>query len=263
MIRSIPLHVQRRWSIWWNEHWCQTDVVIVACVLGLASTQQTAFSSQKPWYEAVFHFFFFFFLKVLCVLSRFWNGAVEDRLFSCIICLLPKRRGSAGRVRPLLHIYGIVFLSSEAIQTVGEQQEVPALRCWTDLLILKRACVYECLFSVTGRMCSAHCCHTKTLAITSSLLSLLDCHDVNDGNSATILRLCSFSLFFFCRLGQGVVYPVYVNCCHIKKSHINSKRHNKLIFVKLLDLCNFISSLFLRTNGTCFGTSGRISGSRR
>lgn len=203
-----------------------------------------------------------FLFKVLCVSSRFWNGAVEDRLFSCIICLLPKRRGSAGRVRPLLHIYGIVFLSSEAIQTVGEQQEVPALRCWTDLLILKRACVYECLFSVTGRMCSAHCCHTKTLAITSSLLSLLDCHDVNDGNSATILRLCSFSLFF-CQLGQGVVYPVYVNCCHIKKSHINSKRHNKLIFVKLLDLCNFISTLFLRTNGTCFGTGGRISGSRR
>lgn len=140
--------------------------------------------------------FLLLFFKVLCVSSHFWNRAVEDRLFSCIICLLPKRRGSAGRVRPLLHIYGIVFLSSEAIQTAGEQQEVPALRCWTDLLILKRAHVYECLFSVTGRMCSAHCCHTKTLAITSSLLSLLDYLDVNDGNSATILRLCSFSFFF-------------------------------------------------------------------
>lgn len=38
-------------------------------------------------------------------------------------------------------------------------------------------------------------------------------------------------LFFFSfQHGQGVVSPsVYVNSCHTKKSHINSKRHNKLL----------------------------------
>lgn len=91
----------------------------------------------------------------------------------------------------------------------------------------------------------------KTLVMTSSLLSLLDCHDINDSNSATTLRLCSYSLFF-CQLGQDVVYPVYVNCCHIKKSHRNSKRHNKLIFVKLLDLCEFIYRLLFLEKGTPF-----------
>lgn len=137
--------------------------------------------------------FLLLFLSSLCILtflerSRGGSPVLLHHLF------IAKTAG-IGREGTLLHIYGIVFLSSEAIQTAGEQQEVPALRCWTDLLVLKRARVYECLFSVTGRMCSAHCCHTKTLAITSSLLSLLDCHDVNDGNSATILRLCSFSFF--------------------------------------------------------------------
>lgn len=36
------------------------DVIIIACVLVLASMQQTAFSSQKPWYDLVFFFPFFF-----------------------------------------------------------------------------------------------------------------------------------------------------------------------------------------------------------
>lgn len=124
------------------------------------------------------------------------------------------------------------------------------------------ACVHECLFSFTGRMCSAQCCHAKTLVMTSSLLSVLDCHDVNDRNSATTLRLCSYS--FFCQLGQGVVYPVYVNCCHIKKSHRNSKRHNKLIFVKPLDRCKFIYRLFDdEKKEPFFGRSGCIDRLRR
>lgn len=176
------------------------DVIIIACVLVLAS-MQTAFSSQKPWYDLVFFSFF-------CIFSHFFKGAVGDRVLSCIISLLPKClcQGSAGRTPLFLHIYGIVFPSSEAIRTVWEQPAVPSLKCWTDFLILK-ACVHECLFSFTGRMCSAQCCHAKILVMTSSLLSLLDCHDVNDSNSATTLRLCSYS-FFFCQLGQGVVEPV-------------------------------------------------------
>lgn len=138
--------------------------------------------------------FFFFF----CIFSHFFKGAVGDRVLSCIISLLPKClcQGSAGRTPLFLHIYGIVFPSSEAIWTVWEQPAVPSLKCWTDFLILK-ACVHECLFSFTGRMCSAQCCHAKILVMTSSLLSLLDCHDVNDSNSATTLRLCSYFFFFF------------------------------------------------------------------
>lgn len=107
------------------------------------------------------------------------------------------------------------------------------------------------LFVHWENVLSAVCCHAKTLVMTSSLLSLLDCHDINDSKSATTLRLCSYSLFF-CQLGQDVVYPVYVNCCHIKKSHRNSKRHNKLIFVKLLDLCTFIYRLLFLEKGTLF-----------
>lgn len=67
--------------------------------------------------------------------------------------------------------------------------------------------------------------------MTSSNLSVLGCHDVNDGNAAETLRLCTF---MFSTWPRCCLPSVRVNSCHTKKSHINSKRHNKLIFVKLL-----------------------------
>lgn len=59
----------------------------------------------------------FFSPSFFCI---FFKGAVEDRVFSCIISLLPKClcRRLAGKTPSVLHIYGIVFPSSEAIRTV-------------------------------------------------------------------------------------------------------------------------------------------------
>lgn len=52
--------------------------------------------------------------------------------------------------------------------------------------------------------------------------------------------LCFY--FFFPTWPRCCLPSVCVNSCHKKKSHINCKRHNKLIFVKLLDfLFNFSS----------------------
>lgn len=164
------------------------DVIIIACVLVLASMQQTAFSSQKPWYALVF-----FFPLLFCIFSRFFKGAVGDRVFSCIISLLPKClcRGSAGRTPPVLHIYGIVFPSSEAIQTVWEQPEVPSLKCWTDFLIFKRVYM-NAYFRSLGECAQHSAVMQKHLWWPHPFFSLLDCHDVNDSNSAT-MRLCSYS----------------------------------------------------------------------
>lgn len=108
--------------------------------------------------------------------------------------------------------------------------------------VFEWACACECfnMFSVIGWMSSAWCCHTKNNCVmTSSLLSLLGYHDVNDGNAGRTLRLCCFMfLFFFSTWPRCCLPSVYVNSCHTKKSHINSKRHNKLL---LWDYGLFIS----------------------
>lgn len=133
---------------------------------------------------------------------------------------------------------------SEAIWTLSVAARGPVFCVWTGLLIWKYVCECACgawmLVSSSTVECARHgaVMQTHSCVMTSSPLSLLSCHDVNDGNSARTLRLCScffFVVVLFYQHGQGVVYPVYVNCCHTKKSHINSKRHNKLIFVKWQD----------------------------
>jgi len=107
-------------------------------------------------------------------------------------------------------------------------------------------CVCECfnMFSVIGWMPSAWCCHTKTCVMTSSFLSLLGCHDVSDGIAGRTLRLCRLTFFVFFPTWPTCCRPsVYVNSCHTKKSHINSKRHNKLL---LWEYWTFYCIFFLK-----------------
>ena len=79
------------------------------------------------------------------------------------------------------------------------------------------------MFSVIGWMSSAWCCHTtNTCVMTSSLQSLLGCHDVNDGDAGRTLRLCCFNVFFvlFFQHGQGVVYPLFMSTLVIQRKAI-------------------------------------------
>lgn len=95
------------------------------------------------------------------------------------------------------------------------------------LEVCVRVCERECVKNVLGTVLSCK----YICVMTSSNLSVLGCHDVNDGNAAGTLRLCTF---MFSTWPRCCLPSVRVNSCHTKKSHINSKRHNKLIFVKLL-----------------------------
>lgn len=136
------------------------------------------------------------------------------------------------------------LFNSEAIWTLSVAVRGPIsmdrsshLDVWVSVRVC--ACgVWSACFQFNSWMCSAWCCHANTLMCDDLIppLFLLGCHDVSDGNSARTLRLCSFCLLFFFSTWPRCCLPsVYVNCCHTKKSHINSKRHNKLIFVKWQD----------------------------
>lgn len=94
------------------------------------------------------------------------------------------------------------------------------------------ACVCECfnMFSVIGWMSSAWCCHTKTLvwwphpfSLCWAVMMLMMVMQAEHWDYV-VLCFCFFSTWPRCCLPS-----VYVNSCHTKKSHINSKRHNKLL----------------------------------
>lgn len=96
------------------------------------------------------------------------------------------------------------------------------LRAWVRVCACEcvSACVCECciIFSVIGWMSSVWCYHTKTLVWWPHPLSLLGCHDVNDGNAGRILRLCCFVFVF--ENGQGVVYPLFMSTLVIQRKAI-------------------------------------------
>lgn len=107
------------------------------------------------------------------------------------------------------------------------------------LKIGRSSCVYVCvvvcvwmLLHVFGQwvnVLSMVLLHKMSCVTTSSFLSLLGCQDVSDSNAGRKLRLCCFMCFFLSRWQTCCQSSVYFNSCHTKKSHINSKRHNKLL----------------------------------
>lgn len=184
-------------------------------------------------------------ISSLCLLVYIFTslsrGGVEDCMFSCIMSTIAKTSQQAvgwWRSADVQHRLGFFFSwshwsnmnflcsrSRPHCQDMGRSPQLESCECVFLLCVWMLHSCFHLSVWCCRRASSVRWPHPPCLCWAVKILMM-----VTQAECWDYVVLFWWLFFFSFQHGQGVVSPsVYVNSCHTKKSHINSKRHNKLL----------------------------------
>lgn len=210
-----------------DSHRCPT------CATRWRSGPKSTFSSQKPLYH---HY------VSLCIFLLLSPEEAWKTVCSHVLCLLlPKRLSrlwaDGGQLMystdwvfffSWSHWSNMNFLCSRSrphCQDMGRSPQLESCECVFLLCVWMLHSCFHLSVWCCRRASSVRWPHPPCLCWAVKILMM-----VTQAECWDYVVLFWWLFFFSFQHGQGVVSPsVYVNSCHTKKSHINSKRHNKLL----------------------------------